>query len=79
MTRADQKMNSVADYIAANPSVLDLLWNERVRALNAAGVLNFKSATRNEFVPWTYGSLRRVWMAALLELAFRREMDAEEM
>lgn len=79
LARADQRMMSVADYIAANPSVEALSWNERVRTLNAAGLLNLKSATRNEFVPWTYGALRRVWTVALAELVFRREMDAEEM
>lgn len=78
LARAQQKVADVADFIADNPAVEALGWKERVASLNDAGILNLKSAKRDEYIPWTYGALRRVWEAALTELAFRREMDAAD-
>jgi hypothetical protein len=77
LVRAEGKIMALADHLEANSQIVGLTWSERVIALNAAGVLNHKSTAREEYVPWTVGRLRKPWRAAMTELTFRRNMEAE--
>ena len=76
MVRAGQKIRDLADVLEADPEMGHLTWRERANRLNAAGHLNRKSEARGEWIPWTAGSLRKPYRAALREIEDRKELDA---
>ena len=78
MLRSSQKIRDLAEIIASRPDLVAMTWEGRADALNAAGLNNCISEKRHEFKPWTVQSLSKPFKAAMEELAFQDEMDAED-
>jgi DNA invertase Pin-like site-specific DNA recombinase len=78
MLRSQRKVLGLADYIAKNPSIAALSWSGRVEVLNSAGNFNLVSEVHGETRPWTIGSLRKPFTAALAEIQMHEDMDRED-
>lgn len=78
VVRADIKVKELADFLEVTPGWNQLKHGELVDLLNASGRLNLVKESTPERKPWTYSSLRKPLLAAIKELALRREVDAEE-
>lgn len=76
--RKDKKVNDLADFIDMHPQISAMTLAKRVDLLNTARHLNLLSEKNSTLVPWTRGSLRKPWKAALRCLEERRELDADD-
>ena len=76
--RADRKAQELADFLEQTPGRDKMTLRGLVEVVNQSGSHNLISEKRNERRAWTQGSIRKPLGRAKQEIAYRREMDADD-
>ena len=78
-SRADRKVQELADFMSGIPGFEKMTLKEKVDLLNRNGPMKLVSEKRGERRPWTLSSIRKPLKRAEAELEFRNELDREDM